>query len=353
MNRTLKITLAMMVCAGLAGLARAQQPPALLKVGDAAPALAGGKWVKGDAVDKFEPGKIYVVEFWATWCGPCIAVIPHVSELQAKYEKDGLIVIGQNVWERDQSKVEPFVANMGEKMKYRVRMDDVSGGGDGAMAKTWMEAAGQGGIPCSFLIGKDGKIAWIGHPAALEPVLKQVIAGTFDPAKEAAMKDAQERAAQRLAQAMENKDYDTALKVVDEFEQSQPALAPQLAGLRFNIYLHKKDYDNAYKAAAKFGEAMNDNPGALNEVAWTIVDAEGLEKRDLDLAEKLATRAVELTERKNAPILDTLARVYFEKGQVEKAIAVQTEAVNNAGDDDTKKELNETLEKYKSAKKTT
>jgi thiol-disulfide isomerase/thioredoxin len=352
MKRTTTPLLAMMLCASLVSVAAAQpRPQATLKVGDAAPALAGGKWVKGEPVEKLETGKIYVLEFWATWCGPCIAAIPHVSELQAKYEKDGVVIIGQNVWERDQAKPEPFVKDMGDKMKYRVRLDDLSDGGEGKMAKTWMEAAGQGGIPCSFIVGKDGKIAWIGHPMAMEPVLKQVIAGTFDPVKEAAAKDAQEQAARRLGEAMENRDYDTALKVLDEFEQTKPEMTGQLNGLRFQILLQKKDYEAAYKAAAKFGEAMNDNPGALNEVAWTIVDAEGLEKRDLELAEKLASRAVELTERKNAAILDTLARVHFEKGQIDKAIAEQTEAISKAEDDDMKKELSETLEKYKNAKK--
>ena len=56
-----------------------------LKVGDPAPPIKVGEWVKGDSVAGFEPGKVYVMEFWATWCPPCVAAIPHISELQAKY----------------------------------------------------------------------------------------------------------------------------------------------------------------------------------------------------------------------------------------------------------------------------
>jgi hypothetical protein len=94
---------------------------------------------------------------------------------------------------------------------------------------------------------------------------------------------------------------------------------------------------------------MKDNPQGLNEIAWTIVDRPGLEKRDLDLAEKLAKRAVELTDNKDGAIIDTLARVYFEKGQLDKAIELQTDAVSKA-QGEMKRELEATLEKYKKEK---
>ena len=58
---------------------------ASLSVGDAAPALKASKWVKGGAVAKLEADKTYVVEFWATWCGPCRVSIPHLTEMAHKY----------------------------------------------------------------------------------------------------------------------------------------------------------------------------------------------------------------------------------------------------------------------------
>src|SRR2546422_5100639 len=163
----------------------AENSEATLKVGNPAPKLQVSRWVQGEPVKDFEDDKAYIVEFWATWCGPCVASIPHVNELHQKYKDKGLVVIGQNVWENDTSKVEPFITKMGEKMTYRVALDN-GAGNKGKMAQTWMEAADQHGIPTAFIVNKQGKIAWIGHPMSLkESVLEQVLDGKFDVAKAA------------------------------------------------------------------------------------------------------------------------------------------------------------------------
>jgi thiol-disulfide isomerase/thioredoxin len=72
-----------------------------LSVGDDAPALEISKWAKGEKVDRLEKDRTYVVEFWATWCGPCRTSIPHLTQLQKNYKDKGVQFIGVSVWENN------------------------------------------------------------------------------------------------------------------------------------------------------------------------------------------------------------------------------------------------------------
>jgi thiol-disulfide isomerase/thioredoxin len=151
-----------------------------LHVGDTAPPITVAKWVKGIPVTTLGNGKVNVVEFWATWCGPCKECIPHLTELAKKYQGK-VTFTGVSISERAPAseyiaKVGKFVQEMGPKMDYNVAVDDKPA--DGSMATNWMDAAGQYGIPTAFVIGKDQKIAWIGHPMddSLPSVLDQMLA---------------------------------------------------------------------------------------------------------------------------------------------------------------------------------
>lgn len=151
---------------------------AQLKVGDPAPKLQTGQWVQGDPVQSFERGKVYVVEFWATWCGPCRASIPHLNALYEQFKDKGLVVIGQNIAEHQEDHVAPFVKRMGTNMTYRVALDNKSREPQGAMLVNWMEAAGRNSIPTAFIVDQKGKIAWIGYPMDLnEQLLENILAG--------------------------------------------------------------------------------------------------------------------------------------------------------------------------------
>ena len=91
-----------------------------LEVGDQAPALEIAEWVKGEKTS-LETGRVYVVEFWATWCVPCRKSIPHLTELQNDLGPEGLTIIGVSTEEPE--KVRPFVQKQGEQMGYTVAVD--------------------------------------------------------------------------------------------------------------------------------------------------------------------------------------------------------------------------------------
>src|SRR5262245_15770237 len=167
--RTLLLTLAIVTFSNSRLPAADDPKPAkdqpTLKVGDAPPPLKATKWLAGSEVKAFEKGKVYVVEFWATWCGPCVVMMPHLGDIQEELGPKGVTVIGFTAKDASnaEEKVATFVKKRGEKLGYTIAYAD-----DRDTSDAWMKAAGQSGIPCSFVIGKDGKIAYIGHPLFLE-----------------------------------------------------------------------------------------------------------------------------------------------------------------------------------------
>jgi thiol-disulfide isomerase/thioredoxin len=321
----------------------AQAAAGPLKVGDPAPGLTPAKWIKGEPVEKLEKGKVYVVEFWATWCGPCKQSIPHLTELASKF-KD-ITFIGQDVWEPDLSTVEPFVKEMGDKMEYHVALDDSE---HGKMDQAWMAAAGQDGIPTAFVVDKETKIAWIGHPMELEPILTDVEAGTFDPQKAAEAKAKRDAAMGKLQEAMQAGNPDKVLALIDEFSASDPAMGKDLIGIKYETFLQKKDVPGAMVVAKQMIADDSDNADGLNALAWSMVDPEHpLDKPDLSLAEMAAIRANDLTKGTEPPILDTLAHVYAAEGEFDKAVAAEAMAVEKNTDPQAKDDLAKTLAGFK------
>ena len=154
-----------------------------LQVGDPAPELQQGLYVQGEPVAHLETGTVYVVAFWATWCRPCREAIPHLNQLQEKYKDQGLVVIGQDVWEDAaglEEKVTQCVEKMGSNMTYRVALDRMETK-TGTMSESWWRAAGCNRIPTAFVVNQAGQIAWIGHPlSGLDDVVEKVLAGTYD-----------------------------------------------------------------------------------------------------------------------------------------------------------------------------
>jgi thiol-disulfide isomerase/thioredoxin len=339
-----------------------------LAVGDAAPKLEVKEFIKGDPVQDLEKGKTYVLVFWGAWCHSCRTTLPPLSDLQKKY-KD-VIFLAVSVYEPDQKNVRTFVDSMGDKMDFRVALDAVPATGrsvEGKMATTWLQAAGEEGIPTAFLVNSDGKIAWIGPPQNLEQPLAQIVEGKFDLAAaiKAQGKEAQAdlRARRRKVSELQAElakvrgDDKAVLEVLDKLFAEDPAQERVYGFQKFAVLTGKNgDPEKALDYGQHLVETNLKNAQGLNFLAWTIVDPQSAVKPDAKLA-ALALRAVlladELTQSKDPAISDTLAAAYFVTGDAEKALAAQERAVELAKGTQYEKDpsLKARLEQYRQAVK--
>jgi hypothetical protein len=101
--------------------------------------------------------------------------------------------------------------------------------------------------------------------------------------------------------------------------------------------------------AKKVGESIltgTKDANTLNEFAWKLLTDEGIAKRDMDLAMKAAKAAYDACEGKNAAIVDTYARAFFDTGKIDEAIKLQKKALEICDDDNLKSELQDTLKRY-------
>jgi hypothetical protein len=250
-----------------------------------------------------------------------------------------VVFIGQDVWERDEKLVEPFVKEMGEKMSYRVAMDDKTDEKRGYMAVNWMQAAGQNGIPSAFVVGKDGKIAWIGHPSGLNgEILEQVVAGKFDvekakeaKAKEAAGREKMQAHMQAINEAAKAKDWDRVTAELDAMEKEDPAMAERLAGMRLRVAVDKGDGEAAVKHADRIAEsAMGKSPQSQAMIARQLAGLKEPSKAVVEKAVALSAKAMEATSGDDPMVLESAARVQFIAGNKEEAVKLAEKAVSRA-----------------------
>ena len=326
-----------------------------LKPGVKAPALDIEHWVsngKGQfkQVESFEKGKVYVVEFWATWCPPCIASMPHLSELQKKYADKGLQII--SISDEDLETVQKFLKGKvrggdGETYSELTSTYCLTTDPDNSSHEAYMEAAGQDGIPAAFIIGKQGDVELICHPMELDEPLELIINDKWNreefAKKQNAKKDAERKMIMELqekmgeaSQLIQQGDADEAIEIVEALikkYESHP-VAEQLKSAKAQMTMMAGGERGA-KAMLDYAMANKDDAMLLNEIAWSVVEmkqaGEEVDEHVLGAAEKVAKQAVK-SEPKNGAVLDTYAHLIYLNGDLDKAIEIQKKAVQNAGD---------------------
>jgi thiol-disulfide isomerase/thioredoxin len=325
----------LLAAAALQGSSGAQT----LTIGSEAPPLDIAHWLKGEAVTGFSAGQVYVLEFWATWCAPCVANMEHLSQVQERYAGRGVHVIGLSD-EPLQTTVAFLCKRYGEgqepqfeRTRYALATDS-----DRSVHKAYFEAAGLSGIPAVFLIGKDGKIEWIGHPAAMDAVLEAVVADRWDRAQHRAKALAElearlalRQAEARLRDAVEHERWEDALAALDVLVTSPDdgdLYVPTVAGI---LLSRLKDGERGYAYVRRIAtEHWDDNSWLLYQMAWLLSGNPQFpleqERRDLDLALKYARRAVELDPFDYYSTM--LAGIHAQRGELDAAASAQRRAID-------------------------
>lgn len=322
-----------------------------LKVGDKAPAVKAAKWMTQSPPalpnDKGSEKHVFVVEFWATWCPPCLKSIPHLGELHKKHGKDGLVVIG--VSNEEAPTIEAFLkknaSNKKLEMPYYVASDD-------EMATNGTYMADIDSIPHAFVVDRKGIVVWTGNPLDpdLDDAVEGVIAGTYDvetAKKAAATSEKYEELMGHLKSAYTEGDKDKIFKTLEEMITLKPQeLQPYLIRRQLMGEYGMQDQIAAWDK--KIETAMQDSPDSLHD----LVDFElqkPIAERNAGLMFRSARRAAELTKRRDAEILAVLAEVQCQLGMLDAAITTQREAVTLA-DDSSKEAMSKTLAYLESAK---
>ncbi|MFM7051491.1 MAG: TlpA family protein disulfide reductase [Planctomycetota bacterium] len=325
---------AIVISAGIASPTAADS----LKVGSDAPDINALDWVQGGVTGFSDDRKTYVVEFWATWCGPCMRSIPHLNELHTKYRAKGLEIIG--ISDEPLSTVRPFVNKKGAAMSYAVACDR-----DKATNEKWMKAAGQNGIPCAFIV-RGGKIRWIGNP--LDPKFDEVLLGVISGRYSPELMAKAEPVLKAARDAAKLKNFRDAYKHYDAVIALDPRAFGDVAVRKYRVMLvDAKDKAAADQWAATMLTTLCVNDAnTATDLAELILNDDAITDRDFKTALAAAQQADLLARSASSKALVALA--YHRMGETGKASELQYEAWMKAEPAE-KADYRKVLDNYKKA----
>lgn len=172
---------------------------ATVAVGDPAPWPACTEWVRGAPQGEFQPGVVHVLDLWAPWCGPCLAAMPHLAELERLHGDDVTVLAVSIVGGTTSEEIRACVRERATSMPSTVAID-----GDNVTTERYLVALREMAVPRAFIIDRAGRLAWFGHPTECDGPLGAIVAGTWDLAAARERFAARERDRQRTRAAADD-----------------------------------------------------------------------------------------------------------------------------------------------------
>ncbi|MGV3486225.1 MAG: TlpA family protein disulfide reductase, partial [Planctomycetaceae bacterium] len=314
-----------------------------LSIGSPAPPLDIEHWVqdgKGffSPVTKLEKDKVYVVEFWATWCPPCVASMPHLASVQQKYRGRNVQIVSvsdepletvQTFLEREAETDEGDKTTFAEiTSAYCLTTDP-----DRSVYTAYMEASQQQGIPTAFIVGKSGLVEWVGHPMEMDEPLEQVVTDKWDRVAFKTMYEANRKfdeVLQQISVLAGSGKYEEAIEVIDsQINGGVPdEIKDKWITIRQRVKLSAGMIDS--EVVDYFKQDLAQNKGdaiGVARIGWMLYQA----SREQDNLGELLTAAiaaitpeVEGAKEDEKPLLlDTLAHLHEATDNVDAAIEAQ------------------------------
>ena len=316
-----------------------------VKIDEPAPELQIGSWIKNgpSTLAEGKGKKIYIIEFWATSCQPCLKVMPYFQRLQNEY-KDQLTIISISTEKTD--KVKSFIDKC-KGINYKIAVDDKQ-----KTYNSYMQ--GNMTIPTAFIINKSGTVAWIGHPLDIYLPLKRIITGKFNIKESARCQKvyreiqillsrkkagkALELVNSELKKVPDNVQFialktfilfnlskkDEALKFITAIFQTHPA-DMEIFKLKAHVLIQMKKFKELDELYLTFIDNCKDAPLTLNQLARQLL---GVKFGEAKLKPALKAAELAYSNRKlyplqRAEIGETLARIYYMTGRIDRAIKIQ------------------------------
>jgi len=282
-----------------------------------APPITAARWFHGTPVSAFSTGRVYVVEFRSARgaATPIVTALAQKNVRQASVLSVSVAEPGADL-EQQATELAAFVRSQGPRLKYALAADTTNR----PLAQTWLQAAGATNLPVAFVVGKDGALAWIGHPAkgldeavatALRELPPHVKART--PSPELALR-------QRVAALRRAGKPREALAAIDEATASDPILARSFLSLRMSL-LFQLDAAAARAEGRKLADGLYRNdPPVLTTLAGILLAQR--EPADKAYALTLAERACEQTGYDDVGMVSLLARAQAGNGNPAKSVEV-------------------------------
>lgn len=267
-------------------------------------------WLQGAPVKEWEKDKVYIFEFWATWCGPCLAAMPHMEQLhQAFKDNPRMQIIGVNVMDRKTPEVlKEFIKNRPTPLNYTMAVDV-----DGKKTREkWLEPLKVNGIPHAFAV-KNGRLIWRGHPSQLsEKTMQAMLKPDFSAASLAAKgPDAGARewqhyreTSQKVRELVEKDGKQGAQALLKQVQGSGKFPQDQVIQLKMIPFLVLAEQGKFEEAQSVLNDVSREYPDDYRvqiDIAGTLMEGKSVPagKMDAALVERCLNRCIEISRKSN------------------------------------------------------